>query len=174
MQAFVISKIDYCNEILYGLPAVHVNRLQRVQNVVARLLTNTPRYANITLAYDMMIYLHWLPVKFRIIFKVNLMTLKALHGLAAAYLRDIISFNTYSKAILIIISDQILVIYPRNYKVQIFCFREFFYYYFWSYDAPVRTNVTSAIHGKRNFNVYIVHETIHVVCCAYIQSKRFP
>ena len=100
MQAFVISKIDYCNAMLHGLPAVHVNRLQRVQNAVARLLKNTPRYANIT---PMMINLHWLPVKFKIIFKVNLVTFKALHGLAPAYLSDIISFNTYSKAILIII-----------------------------------------------------------------------
>ena len=96
MQAFVISKINYCNEILYGLPAVHVNRLQLVQNAVARLLTNTPRYAHIT---PMMINLHWLPVKFRMIFKVNLVTFKALHGLAPAYLREIMSFNTDSKAI---------------------------------------------------------------------------
>ena len=41
VQAFVISRIDYCNAILYGLPAIHVNRLQRVQNAAARLLTNT-------------------------------------------------------------------------------------------------------------------------------------
>ena len=111
VQAFVISKIDYCNAILYGLPAVHVNRLQRVQNAVARLLTNIPRYAHIT---PMMINLHWLAVKFRIIFKVNLMTFKALHGLAPAYLRDIMSSNTNSKAILILISDQMLLIYPRK------------------------------------------------------------
>ena len=45
----------------------------------------------------MMINLHRLPVKFRIIFKVNLMTFKALHGLALAYLSDIILFkgNSY-------------------------------------------------------------------------------
>ena len=85
VQAFVISRIDYCNAILYGLPAIHVNRLQRVQNAAARLLTNTPRYSQIT---PVMINLHWLPVKFRIIFKV-----KALHGLAPAYLSDIISFK---------------------------------------------------------------------------------
>ena len=86
MQAFVISRIDYCNAILYGLPAIHVNRLQRVQNAAARLLTNTPLYSHIT---PVMINLHWLPVKFRIIFKVNLLTFKALHGLAPAYLSDI-------------------------------------------------------------------------------------
>ena len=74
------------------MPAIHVNRLQRVQNAAARLLTNTPRYSHIT---PVMINLHWLPVKFRIIFKVNLLTFKALHGLhvTPAYLCDIISFK---------------------------------------------------------------------------------
>ena len=90
VQAFVTSRIDYCNAILYGLPAVHVNRLQRVQNAAARLLTNTPRYSHIT---PVKINLHWLPVKFRIIFKVNLMTFKALYCLAPAYLSDIISVS---------------------------------------------------------------------------------
>ena len=72
------------------MPAIHVNRLQRVQNAAARLLTNTPRYSHIT---PVMINLHWLPVKFRIIFKVNLLTFKALHGLAPAYLSDIMLFK---------------------------------------------------------------------------------
>ena len=48
VQAFVISRIDYCNAVLYGLPAILVHRLQRVQNAAARLLTNTPRYSHIT------------------------------------------------------------------------------------------------------------------------------
>ena len=90
VQAFVISRIDYCNAILFGLPAIHVNRLQRVQNAAARLLTNTPRYSHII---PVMINLHWLSVKFRIIFKVNLLTFKALHGLAPAYFSDLISFK---------------------------------------------------------------------------------
>ena len=35
VQAFVISRIDYCNAILHGLPAIHVNEFQRVQNAAA-------------------------------------------------------------------------------------------------------------------------------------------
>lgn len=90
VQAFVISRIDYCNAILYGLPAIHVNRLEHIQNAAARLLTNTPCYLHIT---PVMINLHWLPVKFRIIFKINFWTFKALDGLAPAYLSDTISFK---------------------------------------------------------------------------------
>ena len=65
IQALVISRLDYCNSILYGIPAIQTNKLQRVQNAAARLLTNTPRYSHIT---PVMVDLQWLPVKFRIIF----------------------------------------------------------------------------------------------------------
>ena len=58
IQARVKSRIDYCNAILYGLPATHIRKLQRVQNAAARLLTNTARYSHIT---PFMIDHHWLP-----------------------------------------------------------------------------------------------------------------
>ena len=61
--------IDYCNAILYGLPAIHIRKLQRVQNAAARLLANTACSSRIT---PVMIDLHWLPVEFRIIFKNDL------------------------------------------------------------------------------------------------------
>lgn len=65
IQALVISRLDYCNLVLYGIPAIQTNKLQSVQNAATRLLTNTSRYSHIT---TVMVELHWLPVKFRIIF----------------------------------------------------------------------------------------------------------
>ena len=56
----------------------------------AWLLTNTPRYSHIT---PVMLNLHWLPVTFMIILKANLMTFKAIHGLAPVYLSNITSFK---------------------------------------------------------------------------------
>jgi hypothetical protein len=75
---------------LYGLPAIHINTLQRAQNAAARLITNTPRFSHIT---PVMIELHWLPVKFRIIYKVILFICKAMHGTAPAYLNNLIYFK---------------------------------------------------------------------------------
>ena len=46
VQALVISGLDYCNSVLYGIPAIHTNKLQRAQNAAARLLTNRPRYSH--------------------------------------------------------------------------------------------------------------------------------
>ena len=45
-RSYINSRIDYCNAILHGSPAIHVNRLRRVQNAAARLLTNTLRYSS--------------------------------------------------------------------------------------------------------------------------------
>ena len=58
-----------------------------------------------------MINLHWLPVKFRFIFKVNLLTFKALHGLAPTYLSDITSFKGDSNHNLRSNFSNLLVIY---------------------------------------------------------------
>ena len=69
VHAFVTSRVDYCNILLYGLPASHLNKVQRVLNAAARLVCRTPRYRRITpLLYE----LHWLPVRQRISFKILL------------------------------------------------------------------------------------------------------
>ena len=71
VNAFVISRMDYCNSILYGLPTVEHEKLQRVQNIAARLITGSSRRDHIT---PVLKNLHWLPVKLRITFKILLLT----------------------------------------------------------------------------------------------------
>ena len=79
IHAFVSSRVDYCNNLLYGLPAYQLNKLQRVQNAAARLIFLESKYCHVRpLLYN----LHWLPVKFRIDFKILLLTYKATNGLA--------------------------------------------------------------------------------------------
>ena len=43
VHAFIIGRIDYCNSLLFGLPSVHLLKLQRLQNAAARLISNVPR-----------------------------------------------------------------------------------------------------------------------------------
>ena len=70
IHAFVTTNSDYCNAILYGLPKVPLNRLQLVQNRAARIVTFTKKYEHIT---PSLIDLHWLPVEYRIIYKILLL-----------------------------------------------------------------------------------------------------
>ena len=64
-----------------------LNRLQTVQNAAARLLTHTQKREHIT---PVLASLHWLPVHFRINFKILVLTFRALHGQAPPYISDLI------------------------------------------------------------------------------------
>ena len=87
VHAFIMGRIDYCNSLLHGLPTTHINKLQRVQNAAARLICSTPRFSHIT---PVLYSLHWLPVRFRIIFKILIITFKAIHGQAPDYICNLI------------------------------------------------------------------------------------
>ncbi|PIK60387.1 hypothetical protein BSL78_02685 [Apostichopus japonicus] len=87
VHAFVSSRVDNCNSLLYGLPDQQVNKLQRIQNSAARLITRTKRSEHIT---PILRDLHWLSVKQRINFKILLLTFKCIHGLAPVYLQNLI------------------------------------------------------------------------------------
>jgi len=90
VNAFVItaSRIDHCNSILYGLPTVEHEKLQRVQNIAARLITGSSWRDHIT---PVLKNLNWRPVKLRITFKILLLTYKILSGQSPTYLTSLIS-----------------------------------------------------------------------------------
>ena len=87
MHALITSRVDYCNSLLYGLPATQLNKIQRLLNAAARLVCRSPRYCHIT---PIMYNLHWIPVNLRIRFKVPLFVFKAIHGIAPSYISDLI------------------------------------------------------------------------------------
>ena len=88
VNAYVTSRLDLGNGLLYGVSEQLLNQLQRVQNSAARLVTKTKRREHITPA---LIELDWLPVRQRIEYKLLLLTFNSLHGLAAPYLSELLS-----------------------------------------------------------------------------------
>ena len=46
--AFVASRIDYCNGVLYGVAKKEVQRLQMVLNAAARLVVGTGKFSHVT------------------------------------------------------------------------------------------------------------------------------
>ena len=73
-----LSRLDYCNSLLYETPEYQTTKLQRVMNASARLIYRTHKFCHIT---PLLAELHWLPVCFRIHYKILLITFKILHGL---------------------------------------------------------------------------------------------
>ena len=93
IHAFISSKLDYCNSLLYGIPKYLVCRLQLVQNTAARTDTLTWKYDLIT---PIMFKLHWLPIHSHIIFKLLILVYKALNAKAPSYISSLLSHRRYS------------------------------------------------------------------------------
>ena len=87
IHAFISTRLDYCNALYVGLNQASIARLQLVQNAAARLLTGTRKRDHIT---PVLASLHWLPVRFRIDFKILLFAFKSLNNLAPQYLSELI------------------------------------------------------------------------------------
>ena len=109
VHALVISRIDCCNSLLNGLSVAVVEKLQRVQNVCARVILIRSKRDHVT---PMLLELHWLPVKCRITFKTLLLTFKSLHGLAPTYLSALLS--PYCPTRSLRSSDQLLLNQPTS------------------------------------------------------------
>ena len=89
IHTFISSRLDYCNSLSFGSEfpnTIFIN--YRVQNAAARLVVQESRFCHIT---PLLKSLHWLPVKYRIVFKILLTTFKAIHGLAPAHISELIS-----------------------------------------------------------------------------------
>ena len=85
VHALIILRLDYCNVLYMGLPLKLTRKLQVVQNVAARLLSRVKKYHHIS---PILAALHWLPIRFRIDFKVLMLTYNALKGLGPRYLAE--------------------------------------------------------------------------------------
>lgn len=109
IHAFISSRIDYCNALYCGVSQSCLNRLQLVQNAAARFLTNTPRRQHIT---PVLFSLHWLPVSFRVDFKILLFVFKALNGLAPSYLSELLTIRDSGRSLRS--SNQLLLEVPRT------------------------------------------------------------
>ncbi len=94
INAFMTSRLDYCNALLGDYSACLINKLKMVQNAAARVLTRTRKYDHIS---PVLSTLHWLPIKHCIDFKILLITYKALNDLAPQYLGELLSHYSHPR-----------------------------------------------------------------------------
>ena len=81
--AIVDSWLDFCNSLLAGTSISNLTRLQLVQNTLARVVAQKPRFCHIT---PVLFDLHWLPVHHRISFKIATVTFRVLQSQQPSYL----------------------------------------------------------------------------------------
>ena len=119
IHAFVTSKLDSYNSLLYGLPKYCIQKLQSVLNAAARLLTYTSKYDHIT---PVLAELHWLPVEKRIIFKILLLTYKALHSQAPIYISKLLVPYKPARTLR---SSNALLLKQHKYNLKNYGYRQF-------------------------------------------------
>ena len=109
IHAFITTRLDYCNALYFGVSQSCLHRLQLIQNAAARLLTGTRRFDHIS---PVLASLHWLPVHFRIHFKILLFVFKSFHGLAPPFISDLLKLYIPKRSLRS--AGKLLLVVPRS------------------------------------------------------------
>ncbi len=96
VQALVISRLDYCNALLAGLPSNTIKPLQMIQNAVAQLVFNEPKRAHVT---PLFVCLHWLPFAARIQLKTLMLAYRTTTGSAPTYFHSLLRIYIPSRSL---------------------------------------------------------------------------
>ena len=85
IHAFISSRVNYCNSLLFGATANVARKLQAVLNASVRYISGLRRFKHIlSVLKD---ELHWLPVEYCMRYKLAMLLYKCLHG-AETYLAE--------------------------------------------------------------------------------------
>ena len=126
--SFVLSRLDYCNTTLAGLPATHITRLQRIQNNAARLVLQKPKRQHVT---PLLKQLHFFPIQTRIDYKLATLAFRHFDGSLPQHLSSRLDIYQPSRSLRS--SNERLLRVPR-WKLKSFGYWSF------SYQGPVVWN----------------------------------
>jgi hypothetical protein len=94
-SGLVLSHLDYSNSVLCGLPNTSIDMLQRIQNWAAKVVL---RWSKLDSSSQALKYLHWLPIRERIDYKIACLVFKCLERSAPETLSDLIVPRQYTRA----------------------------------------------------------------------------
>ena len=110
VHAFVTSKLDFCSALLYSLLKYQLQRLQSVQNTVARVVCQMSRFQHIT---PVLQELHWQPINYLNIFKILFLVNKSLNGASPSYLAQKLHYHSPTGSSRSVSNE--LLMQPRSY-----------------------------------------------------------
>ena len=85
--ALILSKLDYSNSILLGIPKYNIAKLQRIQNMSCRMVYQLPKYSTIN---TYLAQLHWLKMQEWKTYKVATIMYKCINNITLAYLSEMV------------------------------------------------------------------------------------
>ena len=109
--ALVNSRLDYCNSLLYNISSCDLSKLQRVQNSLARVICKASRFSS---SRPLLKKLHWLPIKFRICFKISCLVFKSKSTGQPSYLSDLLKESTCTRQLRSSNTSQFLVPFAKT------------------------------------------------------------
>ncbi len=122
VNSLITSRLDFCNSALSGINSDQLNRLQRIQNSAARLIARKRKYDHVT---PILKELHWLPVDFRIKFKLSVLAFRHFEGTLPPYLSSVLctyhpsrTLRSGSKKILKIPNTDLVSAGERSFRFQ--------------------------------------------------------
>ena len=128
--------------LLLGAPSCAIDRLQKIQNRAARLVSLTKPRDHIT---PVLVSLHWLPIRERTEFKIACIVFKCLNELGPEYLSELL--NRYTPARSLRSENSKLLTVPKYHSA--ICERSF------SIGGPkVWNNLNLAIKGAETLSVF--------------------
>lgn len=93
VHSFIHSILDYCNGTYFAITQIQLQRLQKIQNAAVRFvfaLKGKKRFQSMS---PLLRELHFLPVKFRIKFKISLLVFKCINNIAPLYLSSLVQLR---------------------------------------------------------------------------------
>ena len=109
VASMVMSRLDYGNTLLCGVSNSLINKMHQIQNYAARLITGASTLEHIT---PLLISLHWLPIRYRINYKVLVFVYQAIHGSAPSYIQEMV--NIYHPSRSVRSESELLLRVPRS------------------------------------------------------------
>ena len=130
VQSYILSKLDYCNSLYTSINKDLLNRLQSVQNASANFIFGTYKSTGgltSSSCDDLLQELHFLPVHYRILYKISLTCFKCINNFAPIYLKELINPTVCTGYNLRVDSDifRLNVLKKPHYRKSEFSFEHF-------------------------------------------------